>query len=89
LIHAPIDNPAPTPSTVAVSPFAVFHISGLGYIYNRKMDPANTKSAPYGLLTCKPQKFIAYFTVAVGALVIVPNILCLLGIMRMSFYSEF
>jgi hypothetical protein len=37
----------------------------------------------------KPQKFIAYFTVAVGALVIVPNILCLLGIMRMSFYSEF
>jgi hypothetical protein len=29
-----------------------YYNSGLGYIYNRKMDPANTKSAPYGLLTC-------------------------------------
>lgn len=37
----------------------------------------------------KPQKFIAYFTVGIGGLVIVPLILQYIGIMRMSYYSEF
>jgi len=37
----------------------------------------------------KPQKFISYFIVAVCSVFIVPNLLLLLGIMRMSFYSEF
>ena len=37
----------------------------------------------------KGQKFIAYFCVAIGGLYIVPTLLRSMGLMRMSFYTEF